>query len=964
MAKRISGDRSWERVAPRAEGLSRREFMKKTALSGWMLGWTDKVRAGVAAESIASEFAPGPLANSHDLLSLPDWGPYSKKYFGISHIPDVSRGLSFDLSIFPLLCAGPVKLPSVLDEEAGVHPWEAAPALEFYALRMEMIGKDQVYCDVSFSQMSEQSRLVRLTLVNQTPAPHAITLNCLAQLVFPPVKPLSSEPVRLCDVQLPPGAVWVDAVNYADLQFARPRPTDNLVPDGQWRAEERGQGYVSGSVVAREFGKDAGDRVCYRLRLERPFSHAVLIWRFQQKEQGDRVTFKLEGSARAAIDFPGGTQLGTVAVPLGQLPAGPCELRFTSLGGTPVALDGFALVEAALADQLRFVEKPWHAEPQTATVPNHGLLLNYQDTTECYGFSLGQPWAGNRELKWRELDAAFGAKSGPNTLERIFGNRQGHRAGDPDSLFIHAFTPPFALEPNSRRVVYGVVCAGSDAEVRRCLAGFDAQSPDNERVYRSTQEKVFHPVSTPQGESFKFSQQMMAALTLTNVTYPLYTQKQYIRHYSPGRAWDCLYTWDAGFVGLGLLELDHRPVVDTLNAYTTPLQSQSAFIHHGTPVPTQIYLFGELWNRTQSRELLEYFYPRLRQFHLFMAGRLGSSTTRQHRDHLICTWDYFYNTGGWDDYPPQVYVHQNKLTAKVAPVANSSHTIRCAKLLRQAAEALGRAEDFNEYDQDIAQLSASLQEYSWDSTSGYFGYVMHDEHGEPTGILRDSHGANFNMGLDGIYPLVAGICSHQQEQMILKRLFSPQHLWMDVGITTVDQSAPYYRPDGYWNGSVWFAHQWFLWKTMLDLGRADLALRIAQTGLNVWKQATDSTHDCYEYFKPSPPIGRGWHQFTSLSSPTLAWFASLYTPGRLTCGFEVWMQECRFAQDNRHLTAKLKSGSTGHREFSVLACMNPDSRYQVRWNGTRAKFATLHDALLQIQLPYEAGPGELIVTRI
>jgi hypothetical protein len=40
-----------------------------------------------------------------------------------------------------------------------------------------------------------------------------------------------------------------------------------------------------------------------------------------------------------------------------------------------------------------------------------------------------------------------------------------------------------------------------------------------------------------------------------------------------------------------------------------------------TPLPTQHYLFLELWNLTQSRASLEYFHARLRQYHLFLAGR-------------------------------------------------------------------------------------------------------------------------------------------------------------------------------------------------------------------------------------------------------------------------------------------------------------------------------------------------------
>jgi len=40
------------------------------------------------------------LEHTHD-LRLPAWGPYTKKYTGISHLPDLASGLRFDLSVFP-----------------------------------------------------------------------------------------------------------------------------------------------------------------------------------------------------------------------------------------------------------------------------------------------------------------------------------------------------------------------------------------------------------------------------------------------------------------------------------------------------------------------------------------------------------------------------------------------------------------------------------------------------------------------------------------------------------------------------------------------------------------------------------------------------------------------------------------------------------------------------------------------
>ena len=942
----------------------RRDFLKLAGTGAAMLALPHRSFAGFFG-SAGPSFYVKELAHTHDLPSLPDWGPFSKKYFGISHIPDLQRGLVFDFSIFPLLSDASVTrhLPSVT-EPSGVHPWEAAPDIRFYSMRFETIWKDQFYTDISYSELSKNSRLVRLECVNQTAQPQQLTLNCLSQLVFPPLRESSAEPVRLCNVQLPTDSIWTHALDYADLQFAKSRPTDNLVPDGQFRAEDRRHNSVDGSVVAQNFGMDAGDTVVYRLFLNKSFSNATLLWRFQI-DKGESVTFEFIkyrfildciGESGPDITFRRGEGFSTLAVPLGKLNVGELRLRFFSRGGAAVALNGFALVESAQANDVRFVEAPWHPAPNIEALSN-GLIFKYDDVSNYYGFALGMPMAGHRQLQWSGLDAAFGAEAGTFTRIRIFGDRKHGHAGDPESLFIHAASQPLIVGPQSTQVIYGLICTGSEAEVRHELSHFDPKASDHEKTFRAAKESALQIVATPAGEDLKFSQQLMAAVTLSNLVYPVYTQRSYIRHYSPGRIWDCLYTWDAGFIGLGLLELDLDKAVEILNAYMTAPGAQSAFIHHGSPVPVQIYLFWELWNRTQSRELLEYFYPRLRQFHAFLAGRLGSSTTRRHRDHLICTWDYFYNSGGWDDYPPQKYVHAHNLEASAAPVINSAHTIRSAKLLRAAADALGREGDFEEYDADIAMLSASLQKYSWDESSGYFGYVMHDHDGEPTGILRHESGANFDMGMDGVYPLVAGICSPAQEQIILDRLFSPQHLWMDIGITTVDQSAPYYRTTGYWNGSVWLAHQWFFWKTMLDLGRGDLAVRIAQTGVDLWKKVTDSTYNCMENFKPGEPFGGGWCQFSSLSSPALPWFASLYTPGRFTCGFDAWMEHCEFSRNNRRLRAKLKTANGNGRNFSVLACMNPDSRYRVTWNGQPAAFTNPHDGLLQIQLP--DGPGEL-----
>ena len=131
---------------------------------------------------------------------------------------------------------------------------------------------------------------------------------------------------------------------------------------------------------------------------------------------------------------------------------------------------------------------------------------------------------------------------------------------------------------------------------------------------------------------------------------------------------------------MGLLQYSTRRAYDCLNAYLTAEgDDEAAFIHHGSLVPTQAYLFAELYNRTSDMELVRSCYPRLRQYYLFFTGQSGSSTLDNLDSGLLRPWDYFYNSGGWDDYPPQKYVHAQGLEATCTPVVTTAHAIRICK---------------------------------------------------------------------------------------------------------------------------------------------------------------------------------------------------------------------------------------------------------------------------------------------
>ena len=887
-------------------------------------------------------------ARDSHTLSLPNWGPYTKRYVGISHTPPANPGMRFDLSVFPGLYNRKANVPNVLFE-SDYHPWEASSDLRYFSFRHEVEWKDQVYADISYSWIDDHSRLVRADLVNSTDLPQSLELHLMASVAYPSVQPAS--------VSLPAGACCVRAIDYDTLRFGRARPTDSLVYDGKRRGEVRGDGFCGGSGLGDGFGADAGDLASYSVALPDTISDAQMLLRYKLPKGASSV-LSIEGITTAEVRLEGNGEFEFARISLGVQSPGTKHFTVGAKAPVPLELDSFVIAPEGSADLVTYSVAHRQFKPEIIPGPKaQSLVLKYKDMGDAYGLSWGFEGSQVREFLCQDLDLIVPIMA-QNHVKTVFqGEGEGH--------FTDIYLRPIPVPPHSHRVLYARVYNGTAEHVSRQIAADAAATPSaNEALWNAARGHRPDLAPSPSGAGFQFSEERMAATLLCNVVYPVYTQGSYIKHNTPGRWWDSLYTWDSGFIGLGLDELDLRRSFECLNAYLTPPGAQSAFIHHGSMVPVQHYLFLDLWNRTQSRPLLEYCYPRLRQYYLFYVGRLGSSTMGKFSSGLLSSFDYFYNSGGWDDYPPQKATHEQGLSSRMAPVVNSAQAIRIAKIMIMAASELGLPEDVAMYRADVARLSGALQQYAWDEQSGYFGYVRHDAAGAASGIFRTPAGVNYNRGLDGVYPLVAGVGTASQTATMLRALKSPSELWSQAGLSAVDQSAPYYRKDGYWNGTVWMPHQWFFWKSMLDLGEADFAWQIARTGLEVWKTETDASYYCMENFVIETKRGAGWHEFGGLSSPVIKWYSSYFRPGTLTVGFNTWITRRHSLPQDAGMTVDLRVFQDPGRESqsTVIACLNPGRSYHATWKGQEVRSTSRAPGLLEITLPAGSDTGTLVIS--
>ena len=511
--------------------------------------------------------------------------------------------------------------------------------------------------------------------------------------------------------------------------------------------------------------------------------------------------------------------------------------------------------------------------------------VRYPGVDATYSVLWDYPMSEVRQWRCAKLEQLMPLKVHDHVYKNLKGDRKGHYTAN--------FLRPVVLKAQSDTTVWQMIAVGGGGQIASTIQN--------------------NPGSGKDAQTAPLGIQLLQATLLTNVVYPIDAFGEPIRHFCPGKNWNSLYTWDCGFIGWAMSEIDPGRGYEIIRQYTTTPEEDAPFVHHGTPLATQILAIGDVWkNGGCSEAQLREIYPRLKRFYDYMTGPDFRKPSG-----LLSTWNIFYNSGGWDDYPAQWTLRpQKELRSRTAPMVSTSYYIRCAKILRLLASHLQQASkgkarkgfdaDIKQFDADIRAMSKGILDNAWDARTGYFGYVEHSADGKPAGLYRTADGVNYNMGLDGVTPLVAGIIASEQTEALIGHIFTPGQLWSPCGITAVDQTAPYYSIDGYWNGTVWMPHQMILWKTMLDLGLPEKARLIADTALTNWERECEDSYNCYEHFMLATGRGGGWSNFSGLSSPVINWYNAYNTPGTVSTGFGTLVSKAEWAADKSSVRLTLE----------------------------------------------------------
>ena len=902
---------------------------------------------------------------------FPAWGPYGKKYMGLSRIADhdFAKGVRFDFTVAPAIFGGDIKVPNTT-LPAGCHPWRCSPDYSIFTYRHDLEWKDRVYAEVSYVRLSDESTLVRTELVNNT----ELIQNCVVNFFESVEYPTPS----YCRLSLPEKCDYKKALEYDSYTYAITRPWDQQNADGFRKGEFADNRFVGGfglgdragkwhmpHRVLLPFGGEKGDKFSLTMSVENEYTNPVLAVRYRSSGieyiQGKMVGVNIVPATTAAsftlngdtvLDFEVSDEPAIKLFDIGEIKKGELTLSLEALGTGGIEFDFFCILEKEDSEKLRADMIPFDFEPEYKTEKHSdgGFITKctYKNVDGCFILRTFNDNTRHRTIETGALEDCMTARlsnSDPtfDDVSESFTSAFSRKHSD-DGFFLNSIVHTIFVQPESRHIEYAVISKG-ETEYKT--------AEEYEKLYEERLKEVGAASYNSEGKKYELSCDILKSTVMVNAVYPIYKHGEYIIHHTPGKRWDCLYTWDSGFIGLGMNDYSEMFAEYSLDTYFSDEENPDyAFLHHGSPVPVQMYLYLEMLKRKNDKTRLLEMYPRAKLYYDFLAGKIMGSTTAKLKSGLTTTYDYFYSTSGMDDYPAQVAMMDRNIRDTTAPVISTSQLIRCGKILKMVASKLGKAEDVAVYESDIERLTEALTKYSWDKDSGYFSYVLHDENYEPQGFMLTEDGENLNKGLDGIYPIIAGACNEEQKNAILSHLKNEKEMLSPYGISAVDVTAGYFMVNGYWNGNIWFPHQWFIWKSMLDLGESDFAYTIAKLALDIWKREVDYSYYTFEMVNVVTGRGGWFHNFGGLSTPITMWANAYFKAGTLNTGFDTWVDNVTFSESNTALTAKITYFGK-NKKSTVIATMNEKEDYKVLLDGQEAPFFERFKGTIEIPLCIE-----------
>ncbi|NLW86126.1 MAG: hypothetical protein GXY38_04580 [Planctomycetes bacterium] len=795
------------------------------------------------------------------------WGPYSTQLPGISHIHD---GHAFTVAVLPGTMSGDHPLVTFQEAGGNFEILDALPDLTYYRHLYHIGRAKRLRAVVEYHTLTPRSAAILVNYSNLAKAPVNIETFALFQS-----EPQPALPAIRCSNR----SLLLDVADYSQIDATRATWGLDLRL-GLYPCEHAHNGTTLywGTVYKGRFVQWAlpkGIKGRYRLHL-----------RYRFTGDGSKVAIKglSQGTKTLKIENTGGEYLFSKA--LGLSIDGEHELRLEYAGSMPpLELDCLVLV-------------PEGDEPPAVS---HGRVTNVID-----GICVS-PGLGVTTMRAHPPGTCYGLwSSNARKNTDSLGPRRSYYA-----------LPPGQTLQNAARIinignllngalnVAGVVGMGNQCrllkggesfeELMIVSTGEDERAVTNEltrqrplarQAMAGILEKYRRHAEAFTGPDWvaRFAKRL-AAQTLTNINYPgvIGSKQQHkVRYYTPAKYYSTFYLWDMGMTGIGLSQIAPLQAEDLFRQYFAT-DDRTPFLSWGTMLPCHVMLYWNHYQVTRDKKFLADNFELAKRMYDFFAGHDPRSQMRDDQTGLLSNFTYSYNSGGWDDYPAQQRFHQIG-SDRIFPVVCTAQTVLVAKMLRLAALVLGKQAEYKSLCADIEKFESLMYKYHWNEKEGLFSYYDARDRQNPHLTID---GEDANKGLDGFFPLASGSLKPDHVSMLTRAILDPQRFLTRFGLTTVDMTAGYYKPHGYWNGHIWIPPTWFFFRGLLNYGCISQARMIANRAIRAFAKASGQAGSIVECVDDH--IGQPEHvpYFSGLTAPLLDIISSLYGSRPTTTGPDV-----------------------------------------------------------------------------
>ena len=444
---------------------------------------------------------------------------------------------------------------------------------------------------------------------------------------------------------------------------------------------------------------------------------------------------------------------------------------------------------------------------------------------------------------------------------------------------------------------------------------------------------------SPKPEDFELSKIQENELPYEHAVWEAIHNQQYTRSFNahgsmtfrplPGRQWGKFFIWDCGLTAAGLTDIDEKITDAIIAEMPDPEICGNDIFKQGSYIVTAVYALWELYRKTGNIEYVSKHYDKLKKLVSLMFDTLPGEYYGGMVADLAGT--------GADDNPAsfyakgEIFVWNYRKTLPTNPehikmtmitVGLTAHAVRELKILRIFASLLGRDDDITAYTEQIDSIEDNLNKNYWsDKYQCYLDRIADEDK------LLD---------IPWIYdylPLFSGSVPEERRKIMFRELISEDAYFAKNGFMIVKPGSPYYRRDGYPNGSAWPPLQYLFWKACYCLGEMETAKNIAEKYFRLFEENHRETLCCWEQFRAETGKGAGNMRFSGFVTPVAAMRQAHRKYGSIQTSYDVLLQKQTISCSGCELIlhSPFYSGESG-----ISVVLRPDTRYLISINGERS----------------------------